>query len=167
MSVFFRQTIAFSAAFLLIVGQADARQKQGGDIQVASSHLTKEQVVDRVFTTVERRILRRYYEARGESGANDAGDRGGKHGNKSAGKDKDKGMPPGLARRGGNLPPGLAKRGGELPPGLAKRLPADLERELPPRPGTYRRVVVDNDIVLIDAATNKVLDILEDVLLGR
>lgn len=163
MSVFFRQAIAFSAVFLLVVGQADARQKQGGDIQVVSNHLTKEQVVDRVFTTVERRILRRYYESRGESGANDGVD----HGNKGAGKGKNKGMPPGLAKRGGNLPPGLAKRGGELPPGLAKRLPSDLERELPPRPGTYRRVIVDNDIVLIDAATNKVLDILEDVLLGR
>jgi len=163
MSILFRQTIAFSAAFFLVVGQAEARQNQGGAIQVASNHLTTEQVVDRVFTTVERRILRRYYEARGESGANDGVD----HGNKGAGKGKNKGMPPGLAKRGGNLPPGLAKRGGELPPGLAKRLPSDLERELPPRPGTYRRVIVDNDIVLIDAATNKVLDILEDVLLGR
>ncbi len=167
MSILFRQTIAFSADFFLVVGQAEARQNQGGAIQVASNHLTTEQVVDRVFTTVERRILRRYYEARGGSGANDSGDRGGKHGNKGAGKGKNNGMPPGLAKRGGDLPPGLVKRGGELPPGLAKRLPSDLERELPPRPGTYRRVVVDNDIVLIDAATNKVLDILEDVLLGR
>lgn len=167
MSILFRHAIAFSAAFLVVAGQADARQKQAGDIVVASNHLTKEQVVDRVFTTVERRILRKYYEARGESGANDDGDRGGKHGNNGAGKGKNKGMPPGLAKRGGDLPPGLVKRGGELPPGLAKRLPSDLERELPPRPGTYRRVAVDNDIVLIDAATNKVLDVLEDVLLGR
>jgi hypothetical protein len=167
MSILFGQAIAFSAAFFLVVGQAEARQKQGGEIQVASSHLTQEQVVDRVFTAVERRILRRYYEARGVSNTSDDLDRGGKHGNKSAGKGNNKGMPPGLAKRGDNLPPGLAKRGGELPPGLAKRLPSDLERELPPRPRTYRRVVVDNDIVLIDAATNKVLDVLEDVLLGR
>jgi Ni/Co efflux regulator RcnB len=169
MSFLFRQAIAYSAAFLLVVGQAEARQKQGSDIQVAADDLTTEQVVDRVFTTVERRILRRYYESREDSGAGAGDDRGGKHGNKSAGKGKNnnKGMPPGLARRGGNLPPGLAKRGGELPPGLAKRLPSDLERELPPRPKAYRRVVVDNDIVLIDAATNVVLDVLEDVLLGR
>jgi len=78
-------------------------------------------------------------------------------------------MPPGVAKRGGDLPPGLAKRSGKLPPGLAKRLPSDLRRDLPPPPRSpkYRRVVVDNDIVLIDAATNKVLDILEDVILGR
>src|SRR5439155_4435576 len=35
------------------------------------------------------------------------------------------GLPPGLAKRGGNLPPGLEKqlvRNGTLPPGLEKRL---------------------------------------------
>tara|TARA_R110000868_G_scaffold36962_4_gene130717 strand:+ start:3508 stop:4002 length:495 start_codon:yes stop_codon:yes gene_type:complete len=132
---------------------------------IASGHLTTEQVVDRVFTSVERRILRRYYEARGGSAADDGTSPAG-HGHKGKGK-KHKGMPPGLAKRGGNLPPGLAKRGGVLPPGLAKRLPDDLARELPPRSPKYRRVVVDNDIVLIDAVTNKVLDVLEDVLLGR
>lgn len=138
------------------------------DIVVASGHLTKEQVIDRVFTTVERRILRRYYEARGGT-ETDTGkhskNRGHKGKNKGKGR-KHKGMPPGLAKRSGNLPPGLAKRGGELPPGLAKRLPRDLRHELPHRSPKFRRVVVDNDIVLIDAATNKVLDILEDVILG-
>ena len=82
-------------------------------------------------------------------------------------KGKRKGMPPGLAKRGGDLPPGLAKRGGELPPGLAKRLPRDLESDLPRRSPNFRRVIVDNDIVLIDAATNKVLDVLEDVIRGK
>ena len=137
------------------------------DVQVASGHLSKEQVIDRVFTTVERRILRRYYEARHGEAAG-SGDRHNKRSHKGKGKGKKhKGMPPGLAKRGGDLPPGLAKRGGKLPPGLAKRLPRDLRRDLPPRSPKYRRVVVDNDIVLIDAATNKVLDILEDVILGR
>jgi len=37
-----------------------------------------------------------------------------------------KGLPPGLAKRGGNLPPGLAKRD-KLPPGLqGEPLPHDL-----------------------------------------
>jgi hypothetical protein len=135
------------------------------NMQLAAGHLSKEQVIDRVFTTVERRILRRYYEARHGEAA-DSGDRHNKRSHKGKGK-KHKGMPPGLAKRGGGLPPGLAKRGGKLPPGLAKRLPRDLRRDLPPRSPKYRRVVVDNDIVLIDAATNKVLDILEDVIRGR
>ncbi len=131
-------------------------------VQVADGHLTAEQVVDRVFTNIERRILQRYYEAR--AGRHD--DDGDRHQGKGGGMGKGKsgGMPPGLAKRGGDLPPGLAKRGGELPPGLAKRLPRDLERELPRRSRAFRRVVVDNDIVLIDAVTNKVLDVLEDVI---
>jgi hypothetical protein len=71
---------------------------------------------------------------------------------------------PGSARP---LPPGIAKkvaRGGALPPGIAKRyLPQDLLVQLPPRPG-YQWVVVDNDVVLIAAATGLIVDILADVL---
>lgn len=144
---------------------AQAHHTHNAETLIASNHLTTQQVVDRVFSNVERRVLRRYYEERGGSYRERDGASGGKHKGKNKGKHK--GMPPGLAKRGGNLPPGLAKRGGKLPPGLAKRLPSDLERRLPPRPAQYRRVVVDNDIVLIDAATNKVLDILEDVVFGR
>ena len=65
------------------------------------------------------------------------------------------------------LPPGIAKkvaRGGTLPPGIAKRyLPEDLLVQLPPRPG-YQWVVVDNDVVLIAAATGLIVDILADLL---
>jgi hypothetical protein len=65
------------------------------------------------------------------------------------------------------LPPGIAKkvaRGGTLPPGIAKRyLPQDLLVQLPPRPG-YHWMVVDNDVVLIAAATGLIVDILADIL---
>ena len=65
------------------------------------------------------------------------------------------------------LPPGIAKkvaRGGTLPPGIAKRyLPNELLVQLPPRPGC-QWVIVDNDVVLIAAATGLVVDILADVL---
>lgn len=114
-------------------------------VQVAE--MSGEQILDRVFTQVERRILREYYDAH-HSG-------GGKKG----------GMPPGLAKKGG-VPPGIAKKGGKLPPGIAKNLPGDLMQRLPPRPDKYRRVIVDRDVVLIDAATNVVLDIIEDVIRG-
>ncbi len=124
-------------------------------VQVADGHLTAEQVVDRVFTNIERRILQRYYEAR--AGRHSGGDD--RH--EPSGSGKGGGMGKG---KSGGMPPGLAKHGGELPPGLAKRLPRDLERELPRRSREFRRVIVDNDIVLIDAVTNKVLDVLEDVI---
>jgi len=136
-------------------------------VQTASSHLTREEVIDRVFTNVERRILKRYYETRYGDRARDTRSSGDKHVGMQKDKGKRKGMPPGLAKRGGDLPPGLAKRGGELPPGLAKRLPRDLESDLPRRSPNFWRVIVDNDIVLIDAATNKVLDVLEDVIRGK
>ena len=64
------------------------------------------------------------------------------------------------------LPPGIAKkiaRGGALPPGIAKRyFPGDLIGLLPPRPG-QQWVVVGTDVVLVQAATNLILDVLPKV----
>lgn len=75
---------------------------------------------------------------------------------------KEKGMPPGLAKRD-SLPPGLAKRDA-LPPGLAKRdLPSGLERSLSRLPNGMRRSQIGDDIVLIEEATSLILDILRGV----
>jgi hypothetical protein len=71
-----------------------------------------------------------------------------------------KGLPPGLAKRGGNLPPGLAKRD-KLPPGLAgEALPRELDGKLSPLPANYVRVRIGQDIVLMDGKTRVVFDIL-------
>ena len=60
------------------------------------------------------------------------------------------------------LPPGIAKkiaRGGTMPPGIAKRyFPSDLMARLPPRPG-QQWIVAGTDILLVDSATQLVLDI--------
>ena len=102
------------------------------------------------FSADERRIIEEFY-----------------HQGKKA---KKKGLPPGLAKRGGNLPPGLQKkldRDGKLPPGLQKRLeplPVDLDRRLPRLPEYYERVILERDIVLIDRRTNRILDIIEGVI---
>ena len=94
----------------------------------------------------------------------------GREGRKKKDKHGERGMPPGLAKRGGDLPPGLAKRG-SLPPGLAKRdrlpadvayepLPRDLEAKLPPLPSRdYIRVKVGKDLVILDQKTRVVLDV--------
>jgi len=85
-------------------------------------------------------------------------------------KKQKKGLPPGLAKRGGNLPPGLQKkleRDGQLPPGLQKRLeplPVDLDRRLPSLPENWARATLDHDVVLIDRRTNRILDIIENVV---
>ena len=61
------------------------------------------------------------------------------------------------------LPPGIAKkiaRGGTMPPGIAKRyFPGELIGLLPPRPG-QQWLVVGTDVLLVQAATNLILDIL-------
>jgi hypothetical protein len=74
-------------------------------------------------------------------------------------------LPPGLAKRGGNLPPGLEKqlrRNGHLPPGLEKKIypfPVEVERRLPPlRPGLFRGII-GGSAVIVDKKTSVILDI--------
>ncbi len=84
-------------------------------------------------------------------------------------QDNKSGLPPGLAKRGGNLPPGLQKhlqKNGTLPPGLQKRLepfPVDLERRLPRIPEIWRRVILGQRVILLDRRTSRILDIMENV----
>jgi hypothetical protein len=85
-------------------------------------------------------------------------------------RDRNSNLPPGLAKRNGNLPPGLQKhleRDGTLPPGLQKRVapfPEDLERRLPPIPETCRRVTLGVDVLIVDRRTQRILDIIHDIL---
>jgi hypothetical protein len=119
--------------------------------------LSAAQVATIVLTEVEKRIIGDYYRhqyvAWVESEPTGKGKNKKKHGN----------LPPGLAKKG-TLPPGLAKqlaRNGTLPPGLAKRaLPDDLLGQLQPRPAGYEFVLVDDRVMLIQAATNLILDVL-------
>jgi hypothetical protein len=75
-------------------------------------------------------------------------------------------LPPGLAKRGGQLPPGLEKqlrRNGQLPPGLQKkvdRCPKELERLLPPLPPSYARVFVGGRGLIVDAQFN-IVDLID------
>lgn len=99
--------------------------------------------IDIVFSDRDRAFIRDYY--------------GGKRKHK-----KHKKTPPGLARKG-KLPPGLAKRD-RLPPGLQGRgLPYDLDRRLTHLPGSYVRVRVGADIVLMDRNTRVIFDIVYGV----
>lgn len=79
-------------------------------------------------------------------------------------------LPPGLAKRGGNLPPGLQKhleRDGTLPPGLQKRVspfPVDLERRLPRLPDIYVRATIGSDVVILNRRTQRIMDIIHDIV---
>jgi len=69
--------------------------------------------------------------------------------------DRGRGLPPGLAKRNGDLPPGLERqlrRNGTLPPGLQRRVepfPSDLDRRLEPLPERYSRVILSDRALIL------------------
>ena len=80
------------------------------------------------------------------------------------------GLPPGLAKREGELPPGLEKqlrRNGTLPPGLQKKIqpfPEALERQLSPLPTGYRRVIVDAHVLVYRPDTHAIVDVILNIV---
>ncbi len=137
---------------------------------------TAKEIGDIVFKEVEKRAIEEFFGKQAAKAAED--DDGGKKGKKkkkkkakkSKGKGRGQGLPPGLAKRD-ELPPGLQKRlekHGSLPPGLAKRdLPGDLEKKLPKVPEGLERVLAGDNVVLLEKATGKILDVIEGVLRGK
>lgn len=70
------------------------------------------------------------------------------------------------APRAESLPPGIQRnleRGKPLPPGIAKRFDGPLASQLPHYPG-YEWERVGADVILIEAATRIIVDVLVDVL---
>ncbi|MEJ2516028.1 MAG: anti-virulence regulator CigR family protein [Gammaproteobacteria bacterium] len=96
-----------------------------------------------IFSDEEIRVIREYYEERGDV---------------ERGRGRGKGLPPGIAK---NL-----ARGKPLPPGIAKQaLPGDLQRRLPdPRAG-HERIIIDGRVLLVEIATGIVRDILTEKIL--
>lgn len=80
------------------------------------------------------------------------------------------GLPPGLAKRGGDLPPGLEKqlqKNGTLPPGLEKKLepvPAPLERQLGRLPDGYSRRVLGQHLIVVNEKTRQIGDVFLNVV---
>jgi hypothetical protein len=104
--------------------------------------------VEVTFSAKEKSIIASFYG--GDAAGNQGKGKSKKKENKGVGS---KGMPPGLAKKG-KLPPGIAKR----------QLPTGLVVQLPPPPKGYERLIVDNDIILVNIATQIVHDILTDAL---
>lgn len=133
-------------------------------------------VLDVVFSEVERRLICEHYGAAcrhprpggGVPDAHDGGKGEGKRKDESRGRGRSGGgLPPGLAKRD-SLPPGLQRQldeKGRLPPGLEKRaLPATLRDRLPKRGPEVEIVVVDRDVLLIQAATGLVYDAIAGIV---
>jgi hypothetical protein len=150
------QIATFLSCLALAAGSAQAAQKSR-HLQVSQVQTAAADVVDIVFSEIQKQIINDYY---GKSAAKVGKGKGkgkGKH------KGKSKQLPPGLAKRS-QLPPGLAKKS-KLPPGLAKRdIPSDLAARLGVPPHGTEHAIVDSDVLLIETATGVVLDILKDVI---
>lgn len=124
-------------------------------------------VTNRVFSETERAVIEEYFGAQ-PADSQDYSDNEGEddhpgHGN-GHGRGHGGGLPPGLAKKD-HLPPGLQKqleRNGHLPPGLEKQaLPTDLAARLPRAPRGTERVLVGNDVVLLDKKSQLILDIID------
>ncbi len=106
-----------------------------------SSRGGREAISQPVFSDRDQQLIRRYYAENTET------------------------LPPGLAKRGGNLPPGLERQlqlNGTLPPGLQKRVqpfPDELESRLPRLPDGYTRVYLAGRALILDR-NNTILDLL-------
>jgi hypothetical protein len=128
-------------------------------------------VSDQVFGAIEKKIIEDFF---GEQAADavsgtkknktkknkNAKEDGGKKNKNVKNKDKSGELPPGLQKhieKHGTLPPGLAKK--ELPPGLAKRLGSTKSG--------LERLIVGDDVLLVEQATGVVLDIIKDIVTER
>lgn len=117
---------------------------------------TTERVLKRVFSEAEKAIIEEYFGYKHDP----------KYKREDQGKKSKRGLPPGLAKKD-KLPPGLEKqleKNGRLPPGLARNdLPKSLRDKLYATSKGTKRLIVGDDVILIDTATDIVLDILRGV----
>ena len=158
----------FLAIFLLPLASVQAQEtNRSGD------------VLERVFTEVQRQVIDDYYRGGGVGRDNEYDDdydddrrgkknnKGKKNKNAAQGGGNKGGLPPGLAKRD-SLPPGLAKqleRYGRLPPGLEKRgLPDGLQGDLGDFYDGTDTQIVGSDVLLVETATGVILDILRNVV---
>lgn len=153
-------TAGLTTVFFMAGSVSWAQVSVGGDIHIS-------------FGQGDQQAIRDYYDREIIEKARERAEQGeGKGKGKGHGKGrKDKGLPPGLAKKN-KLPPGIAK---QLEHGAI--LPADLEREMQPLPRELEvrlkplsspnqvRVTVGTDIVIMDKTTRKVLDVMRDVAL--
>lgn len=118
------------------VGQGNGQVKQNSQQENRLEDEVIDEVLDGIFGENDRKIIERYVREKGI-------------GTKS--------LPPGIAKnlaRGKPLPPGIAKRG----------LPTDLEGRLPKLRAGLERIIVGDDVTIVEEGTRIVVDILRDVL---
>ncbi len=129
---------------MLLAGCQTLPRTTGGTVDVASKNIQ----LKLYFTEREKELIYTHYKYHK------------KH--KRAHQKKHKHMPPGLAKKK-HLPPGLQKqltKNDTLPPGIQHRmLPKNLEQKMHRLGRNYIRVIVGQDIVLMNQKTRVVFDV--------
>ena len=127
---------------------------------------TGSETADRVFDAIEKKIIEDFFDK--PATETDTTAKGKK---KKKNRDSRVEMEAGTSGKRDELPPGLIKhmeKHGTLPPGLArKELPPGLIDRLPPTESGLERLIVDDDVLLVEAATGTVLDIIKDIVTER
>ena len=160
-------TLAVLTAFIFAAAAPAEARPPHAEKQIKASDIiwddgkaqsATDKILDRVFTEAEKVVIEEYYKGRRGESKKQQQSRG-------RGAGRTAGGPPGLAKRD-SLPPGLAmqlEKNGRLPPGLEKQgLSADLESRLPLREG-LKRILAGEDVLLVDTATDVIVDILKGV----
>ena len=116
-------------------------------------------VIGQVFSAVEKKVIKDFFGKQAADAVSGTKKDKGKKNKNAKDKGKSGELPPGLQKhidKYGTLPPGLEKK--ELPPGLAKRLGST-------RSG-LERLIVGDDVLLVETAPGVVLDIIKDIVTG-
>jgi hypothetical protein len=117
-------------------------------------------VSDQVFGAIEKKIIEDFFGEQAADAVSGTKKNKTKKNKNAKNKGKSGELPPGLQKhieKHGTLPPGLAKK--ELPPGLAKRLGSTKSG--------LERLIVGDDVLLVEQATGVVLDIIKDIVTER
>jgi len=130
---------------MLLAGCQTLPRTTGGSVEVSSKNVQ----LKLYFTEREKELIYKHYKYHK------------KH--KREHPKKHKHMPPGLAKKK-RLPPGLQKRltkNDTLPPGIQHRvLPRNLEQKMHRLDPNYIRVIVGQDIVLMNKKTRVIFDVI-------
>ncbi len=138
--------VSLSVCAMILAGPAVAGNKGKGKKNAGNKGIAEDiqtlHAVTGVISTVERAIIDSYL-------------------------DRNQAHLPAILATARPLPPGIAKkiaRGGAMPPGIAKKsIPGALLSQLPPRPG-QEWLLVGTDLLIVEIATNVIVDVLKGAI---
>ncbi|MSP44184.1 MAG: hypothetical protein EXR08_12650 [Alphaproteobacteria bacterium] len=150
--------------------RADPMSDKKPHVQAQSTYAPREAITGDAFSDTEWRLICDYFGVVACGSATLLSTHKGKPKGAISSKEKTALPPPGLGKPD-DVPPGMERqfqRNGKLPPGQQKRqLPDDLSHTLPRHADGVERLIIGDDVLLVQTATGTILDILEGVAARR